>query len=206
MFFKMIKPFLLTFVLFFTASVFADDHNRSDKYEPVRSKLQLCFTCHGQAGESPDPTYPLLAGQHLYYIYLQLKDFKSGARENTIMGPIAQGLLKEEMLLIAEYFSEQEWPDIRHKNKSKKMSDVNSSLAKTVINAGQCVQCHLGGFEGNSGFPRLSGQYREYLKKTMLDFKSKKRKNDAAKSSLLATFSDEEINAVAEYLGDFKPE
>ena len=67
--------------------------------------------------------------------------------------------------------------------------------------SGQCVQCHLGGYEGESRIPRLAGQHQEYLEKTMLDFKEKIRTNSAAKSSLLNAFNDIDIKAMAIFLG-----
>jgi cytochrome c553 len=63
------------------------------------------------------------------------------------------------------------------------------------------VQCHLGGFEGNSGVPRVAGQYPEYLEKTMRDYKTKARNNAPDKSTLLASFSDEQITGLAALLG-----
>ena len=39
----------------------------------------------------------------------------------------------------------------------------------------------------------------------MLDFKNKVRTNSAAKSSLFATFSEEQIDALADYLAGFTP-
>ena len=38
------------------------------------------------------PSNPILAGQEFYYLYVQLKDFKSGLRKSAIMGPIVQAL------------------------------------------------------------------------------------------------------------------
>ena len=103
------------------------------------------------------------------------------------------------MQLIAEYFSEQTWPETNFKAKNEQIV-----TGKKVIDAGQCVACHLGAFNGNSRVPRLANQHSEYLNKTMLDFKNKIRTNSAAKGSLMATFSDEEISAVADYLGGFR--
>ena len=73
-------------------------------------------------------------------------------------------------------------------------------MGETSAAAGQCVQCHLGGYEGDSRIPRLAGQYLEYLKNTMLDFKNKIRNNSPAKGSLLVSYSNDEIAAMAEYL------
>ena len=84
----------------------------ADEYNAISEKLELCAGCHGKKGASNNPEYPILAGQHLYYLYVQLKDFKSGFRKNDIMSPLAGDLEKAEMLSLAKYFSEQKWPGI----------------------------------------------------------------------------------------------
>jgi cytochrome c553 len=141
------------------------------------------------------PTFPILSGQHFYYLYVQLKDFKSGLRKNDIMGPIAAQLDKTQMKLLAKYFSEQNWPNIGFRT-----SSAAEIQGETATGAGQCVQCHLGGYEGDSRIPRLAGQHPEYLLKTMSDFKHKKRMNSAAKSSLFVSYSEDDIEAMSEYL------
>lgn len=178
----------------------------ADEYTNIRDKLQVCFTCHGPLGASTGAgesrihkrPYPILAGQHYYYLYTQLKDFKAGRRENPEMSPMAANLTKEEMQALAKFFSEQAWPNIGF------VSDPDKAARGEVTAAsGQCVQCHLGGYEGVSGVPRLAGQDPEYLKQTMLDYKSKARANALAKSSLMGTLSDEEIKNLADYLSGF---
>jgi len=126
----------------------------ADEYAAVREKLKLCTTCHGPKGAKPQlPQYPILAGQEFYYLYVQLKDFKSGLREDPIMKPIASTLDKQEMQALAKYFSEQNWPNIGHK-----ASDEDIKVGKKVVHAGECVACHLGSFTGSSRIPRLAGQ------------------------------------------------
>lgn len=190
------------FIFILMQNAFADsesDTERGDKYAPVRGTIQTCFACHGEAGGSVIPTNPILGGQEFYYIYVQLKDFKEGRRASAIMEPLVADIEKEDLKLIAEYFSEQEWVDNKHQS-----DDGLRNTARKVIDAGQCVACHLGAFNGNSRVPRLANQHAEYLNKTMLDFKNKVRKNSAAKGSLFATFDEEQIKAVADYLAGFK--
>ncbi len=194
-----------------------------DEYAAVRDKLKACFACHGVNGAPQDPQFPIIAGQHLYYIYVQLKDFSAGRRisplmtevvtglpveemlvknfqagrpGSPVMTRVAGGLTKEEMLLIAKFFSEQEWPNIGYRADPEK-----AKKGETATVAGQCVQCHRGGYEGDSRIPRVAGQYPAYLKKTMLDFKSKERHNSPAKSTLMKSYSASDIAAMAEYLG-----
>lgn len=157
--------------------------------------VTICFTCHGEKGASKISTYPILAGQQEYYMYVQLKDFKAGRRASPEMNQLTANLSREEMKSFAKYFNQQEWPALG----MKASADVIQQ-GKTAATAGQCVQCHLGGYEGTSGVPRVAGLHPEYLKKTMLDFKYKRRNNAAAKSSLFASFSDEDIAVLAGYL------
>ena len=188
------KTSLIVFCLFMASvqPVLAQD----DEYAAVRDKLQTCVACHGKKGAAPvQSVYPILAGQHLHYLYLQLKDFKSGARKNAIMNPIAAVLEKEEMLSIAQYFSEQTWPQNNERGGSELIP-----LGEQAASAGQCVQCHLGGYEGASGVARLAGQNYSYLRQTLQDFKNRVRTNAPDKSSLMEAYSDEELDGLAQFL------
>jgi len=187
------------FYIFIAAFIFFPAPAEEGKFAPVKTHLQTCVACHGPAGKSVVSIYPHLAGQHFYYVYTQLKDLKSGLRSNPVMSPLASVLKKEDMQLIAEYYSRQSWPKTNSKATKEQII-----LAKKVIDSGQCVACHLGGFEGNSRVPRLAGQHATYLETTMLDFKNKVRNNSPSKSALLATFSEAEIKAVAAYLSGLK--
>jgi cytochrome c553 len=166
-----------------------------DEFAPVRGTLQTCFACHGERGAAPLPQNPILAGQEYYYLYVQLKDFKSGLRKNEIMGPLVQALQSEDLTLIAKFFSLQTWPAIDHAPDRAKVE-----IAKIAIDSGECISCHLGDFRGNSRVPRLAGQAPEYLTRTMLDFKNRVRNNAPAMGALLATFSEQEIASLADYL------
>jgi len=168
-----------------------------DPYEPIRDALELCVTCHGETGVSADGAYPIIAGQHQYYLYLQLRDFQAGRRASPEMSTVVEGLDKDQLKLLAQYYDGQTWQDAP----AEAASAEQAKIAQSVITAGQCVQCHLGGFEGASGVPRLAGQWPQYLAKTMLDFKTRARANAPDKSSLLASFSDDQLAALAAYLG-----
>ena len=161
----------------------------------VAEIIGSCAVCHGEYGASNQQQYPILAGQEFYYLYVQLKDFKSGLRDSPVMGPLASALDKDQMQIAADYFSKQSWPQTDYV-----VDNERSKSGLTVIAAGQCVACHLGAFHGNSRVPRLAGQHPEYLVKTMLDFKTKSRNNSPAKGTLMASFDDEQIMDVAYYL------
>lgn len=64
-----------------------------------------CMACHGPDGQGVQPMFPRLAGQHATYIEKQLLDFKSGARKDTMMSPIAFPLSSEQIKQLALYIS-----------------------------------------------------------------------------------------------------
>jgi cytochrome c553 len=71
-------------------------------------KAKTCAACHGAQGNAPTgPDFPRLAGQHEDYLLKALKDYKSGARKNPIMGGQVGGLSAQDMADLAAYFSSQ---------------------------------------------------------------------------------------------------
>jgi len=107
---RKLKCLILLFASIYSGNVISEENRiAEDKFASVRDKLQTCFVCHGENGASTQPTYPILAGQEFYYLYVQLKDFKSGLRENAIMSPLVANIEKQDLRLMAEYFGEQEW-------------------------------------------------------------------------------------------------
>jgi len=70
-----------------------------------KAKSGVCAACHGAAGISAVPMYPNLAGQKEAYLAKQLKDFKSGARKDPVMAPMAMGLSDEDVANIAAYYA-----------------------------------------------------------------------------------------------------
>ncbi|REL28617.1 cytochrome c [Thalassotalea euphylliae] len=70
-----------------------------------KAKSAMCAACHGAEGISAIPMYPNLAGQKEAYIAKQLKDFKSGARKDPVMAPMAMGLTDADMANLAAYYA-----------------------------------------------------------------------------------------------------
>ena len=177
------------------ALLFFSSPNTATAAEVPAETLALCASCHGEAGVPTAPEIPILWGQEFYYLYVQLKDFKSGLRANEIMNGIAADLDKETMQALAQYFSEQTWPRIGYAAPAGA-----EAMALAALDAGECFACHLGGFEGNSRVPRLAGQQLAYLERTFQEFKTKVRLNAPFMNTLLNTYSDDDIVAVAQYL------
>lgn len=171
---------------------------RARAQDPTRAEqmAQACAPCHGPNGNSTDPQYPILAGQTMRYLYLQLKDYKEGRRQDPVMTPVTANLSREDMLALAIYFSEQKPISIRFKPDAER-----AARGKYRADVTLCASCHQGQYQGQNEIPRLAGQYPQYLKKQLLDFKSRARTNDAATmTSLAATLSDENIEDIVQYL------
>jgi len=72
-----------------------------------QKKSQTCVACHGPDGNSSAPDFPKIAGQHQDYLVKALKDYKSGARKNPIMAPMAANLTARDIEDLAAYYSSQ---------------------------------------------------------------------------------------------------
>jgi cytochrome c553 len=162
----------------------------------IEEKAQICAGCHGEGGKPIDKTTPAIWGQQQGYVYIQLRDFKRGDRKNDIMQPIASSMEREDMLAIAEYFSKKPWPDLGQPRAPKEIAGralrANSSVG--------CTGCHLDQFQGDGTVPRLAGMSREYLSKTIDDFRSRARGNNPGMSDLMLATDPQDLAALAEYL------
>jgi cytochrome c553 len=162
----------------------------------VEETAQVCSGCHGESGVPQEKTTPIIWGQNEGYLYLQLRDFKRGARKSDIMGPIAESLEKDDMKALAAYFTKLKWPDLQQPSAPNKVAD---KALQTIRSIG-CTGCHLEQFQGDGTTARLAGQQREYLQKTMLAFRDHTRGNNPGMSDLMNAASPDAIGAIAEYL------
>jgi len=72
-------------------------------------KDKTCNACHGPKGDKPlMPNYPKISGQNAAYIEQQMKDIKSGARNNgqtAAMKGVMHLVNDDEIKTLAEYLS-----------------------------------------------------------------------------------------------------
>jgi cytochrome c553 len=68
---------------------------------------EVCAACHGLDGNSQQPDYPKLAGQHTDYLAKALRDYKSGARKNAIMAGFSAALSAKDIENLAAYYGQQ---------------------------------------------------------------------------------------------------
>ena len=164
----------------------------------VPEKAQACAACHGRNGNSENPSYPILAGQSWRYIYIQLKDFKEGRRTDPLMSPMAVDLSRDDMIALGNFFAAQKALPIKFKADGARVA-AGEKISDAVL----CPMCHLGGFVGQNEIPKVAGQYPEYIRKQLADFKARRRTNDAGNmTSVAGTLSDDDIESLAQYIAN----
>ena len=103
---------------------------------------------------------------------------------------------RDEMLAIAEYFSKKPWPDLGQPRAPREVADralrANASVG--------CTGCHLDQWQGDGTVPRLAGLSREYLDKTIAEFRTRARGNNPGMSDLMIATSEADLKALSEYL------
>lgn len=169
-----------------------------------------CSACHGQNGHAIMDIYPNIAGQNSNYLAKQLREFKAAmtggtGRVDPVMGGMAMGLSDEMIDALAEYYEAMP-------AKTGTTPESVIEVAKPLYLGGDmdrkiaaCIACH--GPRGNgqelSGFPKISGQNADYLKKQLEMFRDGSRDNDlnGMMRDVAAKLTDAEIDALAKYLG-----
>jgi len=67
----------------------------------------VCQACHGADGNSQNADYPKLGGQYPDYLAKALRDYKTGARKNPIMGAFAGTLSAADIENVSAYYAAQ---------------------------------------------------------------------------------------------------
>jgi cytochrome c553 len=133
------------------------------------AKAAVCGACHGMDGNSSDPQYPKLAGQHASYIARQLTNFKGGARQNPIMLGFASSLSEQDMRDVGAFFAtKSSLPGVADQalveqgQKLYREGDVARGIPA-------CMACHSIDGRGNPGaiYPQLTSQHAQYIEATL---------------------------------------
>ena len=185
-----------TLLVMSIAAVIATPARADGADKAVAEKAAVCATCHGEKGVPIDKLIPSIWGQKEGYLYLQLRDFKSGARKNEQMAAIVADLEKEDMAALAAYFTELPWPDLKQPQAAATVAE--KAVAANVSVA--CTGCHLAEWQGDGTVPRLAGQSGAYLDKTIKEFRERTRANNPGMSDLMNAAVPEDLSALAEYL------
>ena len=153
-----------------------------------------CAGCHGVYGASVGPSMPSLAGQSKTFFIDAMKNFRSGARDATVMGRLAKGYNDEQIVAMADFFAKQK-PQYQR-------TAVDSALVAKgkMVSDKACKRCHLeNGKEFEEDAPVVAGQWLKYLQIQMGEFSSGKRKMSEKKAENVKQLSRADWEAVAHF-------
>ncbi len=174
---------------------------------------QACAACHAADGNSPAAANPKLAGQFYEYLHKQLVNFKpqagkKAARDNAVMAGMVANLSAADMQNVAAFYASQKLKPAVAKDKEL------AALGQKIYRGGNaatgvpaCAGCH-----GPSGagmpaqYPRISGQFAEYVEAQLKAFRAGTRANDpnGMMRGVAVRLNDREIQAVAEYVAGLR--
>jgi len=172
--------------------------------EAGQAKSVTCMACHGADGNSPNPEWPNLAGQHASYIEQQLRLFRGGERQNALMSPMAMILSDEDIADLAAFFSSQtarggeaEPSKVAPGQRVFRGGNLNNGLMA-------CAACHGPDGRGNAlaKYPSIQGQHAVYVAAQLRAYRAGERGTDMNQMmrNVAALLSDEEIDAVASFV------
>lgn len=173
----------------------------------------VCAACHGPDGNSPLAVNPKLAGQHSQYLLKQMQNFKAAdgkqpERVNAIMNGMIAAYDESQMRDLAAYFASQVQKGETAKNRE------TIELGQKLYRAGDmakglpaCAACHGPAGAGiPAQYPRIGGQFPEYMEAQMKSFRDGGRANDPNKMMRMVALkmTDAEIKAVADYVAGLR--
>lgn len=163
--------------------------------DPIAGKTKAihCISCHTMDGNSKIQIYPKLAGQHEAYLIKTMKNYRDKVRDVPTMYTIAKKYFNNDTDIadLAAHFASQ-------KSDTCIQQPQASQVGKMKIDS--CAVCHQS--DGNSVlpfFPKLAGQHKEYLIKSMQAYKNGDRQ-EAQMSQMALLFGDDtDIENIATY-------
>lgn len=180
--------------------------------DPVRGQelSEACTACHGSDGNSVNPEWPKLAGQHPSYLYKQLMNYKSERRVNALMAGQVANLDEQDMRDLAAYYAQQE---ISPGTADETVAERGERIYRGGIPAAgvaACMACHGANGNGNPAamFPAMGGQHAQYNSDQLRYFRNGQRANDNGRMmrNIAARLSDDDIEAVTQYMQGLRAE
>lgn len=173
----------------------------------------ICAACHNADGNSTLAENPKLAGQNADYLYKQMTNFKSidgkqPERVNAIMNGMIAPFNDEQLRDLAAYFAAQ-----TQKGEISKNRDT-IALGQKIFRSGNmakglpaCAGCHGPNGAGiPAQYPRIGGQFAQYIETQLKAFQSEGRANDPNKMMRMVAIkmTDVEIKAVSDYIAGLR--
>lgn len=157
-----------------------------------QERSMLCGYCHGKDGNSVKNYIPNLAQQNPEYLLKQFMMFSNGERQSYVMQQLAKSLNDEEKINLSLYYSSMQVTVTEKVSGSQKGHDKYQ---------GFCFACHGEKGLGNKDLPRLAGQKKEFLVKTLTAFKEgKKSRSTSPMVKIMKAIKSSDIEPLADYI------
>jgi len=184
-----------------TAATFEELYH-ADRANGARLAEERCASCHTLEGNTPDPTIPRNIGQSVFALYKQLHDFRSGARSNDTMSPLAKDLDDKQIVDLAAYYGRLFRGAIDPAESGRYVGiDIENIVSNGDVGRGlpPCAACHQVRAGGPIETPTLTGQYAQYLEAQLQAFAGGTRHNDIyhRMRSVAAKLTPNEIRLLA---------
>ena len=196
-----------------SGTVAAQDAAKPDPAKGKNIASQVCAACHAADGNSAAAANPKLAGQGYDYLHKQLVNFQAqggrkAERDNAVMAGMTANLSPADMKNIAAYYASQKL--IPASAKDKELASLGQKIYRggnAASGVAACAGCHgPTGMGIPSQYPRISGQFAEYVELQLKAFRAGTRANDpnGMMRGVAVRMSDREIQAVAEYVAGLR--
>ncbi|MFT5173522.1 MAG: cytochrome c553 [Gammaproteobacteria bacterium] len=200
-----IRIILALFLCAATAPSWAQATKMAGDPAAGKAKAAVCSACHGADGNSTNPEWPKIAGQHAAYIAKQITEIKAGkVRKSDLMVGMVAALSAQDIEDLAAHFASQ--------SMSGGFTDKDlTKLGKRIYRGGNaesgvpaCMMCHgpQGAGDPMAGFPSLAGQHAKYVQMQLDAFREGTRSNDAKRMmrDIALKMTPDEMKAVASYI------
>ncbi len=200
------KPFSASLAAVALAFVFSGQSFAQGSAEAGQAKAASCAACHGVDGNSINPLWPSLAGQHPEYTVRQLEAYQSGDREDQLMTTFATSLSDEDIQDLAAYFATL--PSIQ-RGADPALVELGQRIYRSGLpdrGVAACIACHGPAGRGNplAAFPVVRGQHATYLVNTLNAYAAGDRRSDGGVNQMMrdiaVSLRAEEIQAVSSYM------
>lgn len=189
----------------FAGTAFADGLVEGDA-DAGKAKSITCAACHGADGNSVNPVWPSIAGQHATYLVEQLQAFKNGSRNEPLMLGQVMMLSDDDMNNLAVYYAGM--PAAAKSVADPAIVDRGERIYRggNRDNAtSACIACHGPTGLGNpaAGVPAVKGQYAVYAATQLRNYANGTRTSDGptrVMRDIAAKLSEEDIVALASYM------
>ncbi len=173
------------------------------------TKVIVCGACHGASGNDVVvPGAAKLGGQNQSYLYKQLQDIKSGAREIAVMAGQLNNFSDQDLADIAAHYASLDESLGAAEESALELGQVLYRAGNAEIGVAACSACHspTGGGNEGAGYPALRGQDPAYTESQLRAFRSGARNNDlaAVMRDIVARLNDVEIQALSSYVSGLR--